>query len=65
MHLLGKVLAVFVLSLGLMIPAQADYPERPITIVAPYGPGGSSDILGRVLADMPFAIVPGRWPAHF
>lgn len=51
MHLLGKVFAVFVLSLGLMISAQADYPERPITIVAPYGPGGSSDILGRVLAE--------------
>jgi len=51
MYLLGKVLAVFIFALGLMMPAQADYPTRPVTIVAPYGPGGSSDILGRVVAE--------------
>jgi len=30
--------------------AQAAYPERPITIVVPWAPGGSSDAFGRVLA---------------
>jgi tripartite-type tricarboxylate transporter receptor subunit TctC len=28
-----------------------DYPNRPVTIVIPYGPGGATDIIGRVLAD--------------
>ncbi len=37
--------AVFVTS-----GALADYPEKSITIVAPYGPGGSSDIASRTLA---------------
>ncbi len=28
----------------------ADYPSRPITLVAPYGPGGASDLHARVVA---------------
>src|SRR3712207_4852504 len=30
--------------------AQEDYPQRPVTIVVPWAPGGSSDAFGRVLA---------------
>ncbi len=30
--------------------AQGDYPQRPVTIVVPWAPGGSSDAFGRVLA---------------
>lgn len=32
-------------------PAHAqDYPDRPVTIVVPYGPGGLSDAMGRLAA---------------
>src|SRR3954463_2366018 len=31
--------------------AQETYPNRTITVVVPYAPGGGSDFLGRILAD--------------
>jgi tripartite-type tricarboxylate transporter receptor subunit TctC len=47
-------------ALGLGAPAHAqenardnarDYPSRPITLVIPFPPGGSTSIVGRVVAD--------------
>lgn len=35
-------------SLGL---AQDAYPERQISLVVPYSPGGATDIIGRIVAD--------------
>lgn len=38
-------------ALAVCLPAMAaDYPSRPITLVAPYGPGGASDLHARVVA---------------
>jgi tripartite-type tricarboxylate transporter receptor subunit TctC len=40
-----------VLLAALPATAQEAYPNRAITLVVPYAPGGGSDFLGRVLAD--------------
>ena len=41
-------------GLALLAPAalraQSDWPSKPIKIIVPYAPGGSSDLLGRLIA---------------
>ncbi len=45
------VIFAFALS-GIVAPARAQsYPNRPITLVIPFAPGGSTSIVGRVIAD--------------
>lgn len=42
--------ATALLSLSAIAPAQAGYPEKPITLIVPYSPGGASDQAARSLA---------------
>jgi tripartite-type tricarboxylate transporter receptor subunit TctC len=37
---------------GAMAQAQTGYPDRPVKIIVPIGPGGSYDLVGRHLADV-------------
>ena len=44
------VLALCALAILAAGPAQAAWPERNITIIVPFPPGGPNDLLGRLLA---------------
>jgi len=43
------VIAACALAFGFATPASAqDFPNRPIRIIVPFGPGGGGDIVGRI-----------------
>lgn len=49
---LAKALAAVGVSAGLTGPAGAsDWPDRPVTIVVPFSAGGTTDVVGRLMAD--------------
>src|SRR5690242_2842069 len=43
--------AILALSAGINAASAQDYPNRPITLVIPFAPGGSTSIVGRGIAD--------------
>src|SRR6202163_3909674 len=48
---IAAALAPLALSIALA-QAQTGYPDRPVKIIVPIGPGGSYDLVGRHLADV-------------
>jgi len=46
----GSLVLVASLLLSQWTMAQSDFPSQPITIIVPYAPGGTTDVLGRALA---------------
>lgn len=48
MRLTVMVMGVICLAFG---SARAEYPDRPLHLVVPYGPGGTSDLLARILSE--------------
>ncbi|MDU9005180.1 tripartite tricarboxylate transporter substrate binding protein [Sedimentitalea todarodis] len=48
-------LSASLLGAGLVastVPAYAEYPERPITLIVPWGAGGGTDATGRMIAGL-------------
>jgi tripartite-type tricarboxylate transporter receptor subunit TctC len=54
MRMVLKLFASALCLAGVLIAsaqAQEPYPKRPVTVVVPYPPGATTDIVGRMLAD--------------
>ncbi len=51
-RLVAQALCALALVLGLLVagPASAAWPERTVTLIVPFPPGGPNDLLGRLLA---------------
>jgi tripartite-type tricarboxylate transporter receptor subunit TctC len=53
------LVAAMMLSFGTISVEAADYPTKPITLINPFSPGGSHDMLGRA-----FALVAEKYLGH-
>ena len=52
MIFLARVFATtVVMSLSTLSPAQTDWPQKPVTMVVPYPPGGVNDAVARIYAN--------------
>ncbi|MEN3291835.1 MAG: hypothetical protein V7642_1088 [Burkholderiales bacterium] len=50
MRLFDKLFSAALLAVACVAPAQAAWPEKSITIIVPWAPGGSTDILARSIS---------------
>jgi tripartite-type tricarboxylate transporter receptor subunit TctC len=48
----SRLIAALTLTLLAALPARADdYPSRPVRLIIPFPPGGSNDVVGRMVAN--------------
>jgi tripartite-type tricarboxylate transporter receptor subunit TctC len=54
MAILARFATLVLLAVALWVPAAPapaqDYPNRVVHVIAPYGPGGPSDVFSRIVA---------------
>lgn len=43
--------AMATLAVAAVDSASAEYPDKPVKLIVPYGPGGATDTIGRLVAD--------------
>src|SRR4051812_10214896 len=48
---IGSLLIGLIAALAIAAPAAAEFPDKPIRIMAPYAPGGNIDVTARIIAD--------------
>ncbi len=51
MNIQAWVVAVLLLGNVALSHAQTDYPNKPVRLIVPFPAGGTSDVMGRMLAD--------------
>ena len=51
MRRLAALALLLALPFSLSRPAAADYPDRPVRLIIPFPPGGSNDVVGRLVAN--------------
>jgi len=49
--LAASTLAVLCSTTPALVHAQSDYPNRPVRLIVPFPPGGTSDVVGRIFAE--------------
>jgi tripartite-type tricarboxylate transporter receptor subunit TctC len=49
--MMRRLAALALLLVAFAAPAAADYPDKPIRLIIPFPPGGSNDVVGRLVAN--------------
>ena len=47
----ARLLTFLAFAIAPLAHAQDDYPNRTVRIIVPFAPGGSTDVVARILAD--------------